>query len=246
MAGLTYNTYVEQLAELSVVPIVSGSNPVTTQDDNFNVIIPSAIEYGELRIYRDLDLLSTVSTNTSFSTSPTIPTLQITQGAFVTIQNVNVVSPAGTTNPNSGTRIPLLPVAKEYLQYTWPSISGSGTPQYFAMVNQNTFQFGPWPDGSYTLEIVGTVRPETLSSSNTTTFISQYLPDIFLMASMIYVSGYQRNFGKQADDPAMAQSYEVQYQTLLKGATVEEYRKKFSASAWSSISSSPVATPARG
>jgi hypothetical protein len=44
----------------------------------------------------------------------------------------------------------------------------------------------------------------------------------------------------------MAQSYESQYQALLKGATVEEYRKKYAASGWTSTSTSPVATPGRG
>jgi hypothetical protein len=67
-----------------------------------------------------------------------------------------------------------------------------------------------------------------------------------IMASMVYVSAYQRNFGRQSDDPAMAQSYEGQYQALLKGAAVEEARKKFEASGWSSQSPSPVATPSRG
>jgi hypothetical protein len=66
------------------------------------------------------------------------------------------------------------------------------------------------------------------------------------MASMIFISGYQRNFGRQSDDPQMAQSYETQYMTLLKGATVEEFRKKYQSSGWTSMSPSPVATPGRG
>jgi hypothetical protein len=85
-----------------------------------------------------------------------------------------------------------------------------------------------------------------LSATNTTTFISLYLPDVFIMASMIYISAYQRNFGRMSDDPQMAQSYEAQYQTLLKGAVVEEARKKFESSGWTSQSPSPVATPSRG
>ena len=32
---------------------------------------------------------------------------------------------------------------------------------------------------------------------------------------MIYVSAYQRDFGRQSDDPQMALSYESQYQALL-------------------------------
>jgi hypothetical protein len=237
MPGLTFATYKTALATLSVVP---------ETDANWLSILSDAIEYAELRIYRDLDLLSTVQSNISFATTASNSKVSITQGTFVTLQNVNVITPAGTTNPEVGTRVPLLPVSKEYIQYSWPSATNAGVPQYFAMIDERTFSLGPWPNAAYTLEIIGTVRPATLSASNTTTFISQYLPDLFLMASMIFISGYQRNFGRQSDDPQMAQSYESQYQALLKGATVEEYRKKYQSSGWTSMSPSPVATPGRG
>jgi len=85
-----------------------------------------------------------------------------------------------------------------------------------------------------------------IGNGNGVSFISQYLPDLLIMASMIYISAYQRNFGRQSDDPQMAQSYESQYQTLLKSATVEEARKKFEAAAWSSQSPAQVASPTRG
>jgi len=237
MPGLTYATYKSTLATLSVVP---------ETDPNWLAILPSAIDYSELRIYRDLDLLSTVSTNTSYSTAANTSKVALASGTFVTLQNVNVITPAGTGNPDAGTRVPLLPVTKEYIQYAWPSATNAGVPQYFAMIDEKSFSLGPWPNATYTLEIIGTIRPPTLSAVNTTTFISEYLPDLFLMASMIFISGYQRNFGRQSDDPAMSQSYESQYQALLRGATVEEYRKKFAASGWTSISPSPVATPGRG
>ena len=237
MPGLTYTTYKTALATLSVVP---------ETDANWLSILPSAIDYAELRIYRDLDLLSTVSTNTTYSTTTNASKVSLAAGTFVTLQNVNVITPAGTTNPDSGTRVPLLPVTKEYIQYAWPSSTNAAVPQYFAMIDEKSFSLGPWPNAAYTLEIVGTVRPPSLSVSNPTTFISEYLPDMLLMASMIFISGYQRNFGRQSDDPAMAQSYESQYTALLRGATVEEYRRKFQASGWTSISPSPVATPGRG
>lgn len=139
----------------------------------------------------------------------------------------------------------------------YPSPTYAATPIYFAPQKQsstgttsstqtlNTFLIAPFPDGPYTLEIVGTYRPSSLSSTNETTFISQNMPDIFIMASMIYISAYQRNFGRQSDDPAMAISYESQYQALLKSATVEEFRKKFEAGGWSSMSPAVVATPGR-
>lgn len=254
MAGLTYNEYVTQLAELAVVPL-ENTDPVTTKDSNFNIIIPAAIDYAELRIQRDLDLLSTVTSNITLgapvTTAANQSTISTAQGTFVTIQNINVITPQGVSAPDSGTRNALLPVSKEYLQYAWPSSANANVPKFFAMLNERTMILGPWPDKAYSVEIIGTARMKTLAPTNTTStatsnFISLYLPDMLLMASMIYISGYQRNFGRLNDDPAMAQTYESQYQALLKGATVEEYRKKFSASAWTSTSSSPVATPGRG
>jgi hypothetical protein len=65
------------------------------------------------------------------------------------------------------------------------------------------------------------------------------------MASMVFISAYQRNFSASADDPNMAINYEKTYQTLLKGAMGEELRKRFRASAWSSEAPSPAATSVR-
>ena len=88
-----------------------------------------------------------------------------------------------------------------------------------------------------------------MSSSNVTTYISLYLPEILIMASMIYISGYQRNFAlsaSQPNDPSMPINYEQQYQALIKGATIEEFRKKFQAGGWTSMSPAVVASPTRG
>lgn len=86
----------------------------------------------------------------------------------------------------------------------------------------------------------------TIAATNDTSFISTYLPDVMIMASMIYISAYQRNFGRINDDPQMAQTYESQYQALLRGAGIEEARKKFQAGAWTAYSPATVASPTRG
>lgn len=229
-AGLTYSQYVTQIANLAIVP---------ETDPNFQILIPQMVTYSENRIYRDLDLLSTVQTYNQAATAANVRTVSIPSGTFVTIQNVNALT-------NTTTRNPLLPVTKEFLDNVWGAPSGATLPKYFTVLNDTTLVFGPWPDAIYPLEIVGTIRPDSLSSTNTTTFISLYLPDLFIMASMVFISAYQRNFGRQSDDPQMAMSYEAQYQTLLKGAMVEEFRKKFESAGWTSMSPSPIAAPTRG
>lgn len=256
MPGLTYNTYVTQIAEMAVV---------SEDDPNFQIIIPAMIQYAELRINRDLDLVSTSTSihgpefilsagnrNISLKDADGNNTIELPDGSgyFVVSEQLNLILPTGQTNPDGpdAYRQPLLPTTKEFLDAVYGSNQSAnrGVPKYFAAFNETLFFVGPVPDNEYYVEIVGTFRPNAISASNTTTFISKYLPDLFVMASMIYISAYQRNFGRQSDDPQMAQSYESQYQALLKGAMVEEVRKKYEASAWSSQSPSPVATPTRG
>jgi hypothetical protein len=235
---MNYTEYVQQIATMAVVPV---------NDPNYQIIIPQMINYAELRMQRDLDFLSTMTSNTTYSLTANTNILNIATGAFITLQTIQVQNSAGTITP-------LLPVTKEYLQNVWGSSGSPGTPQLFAVYGGDaasggeTFQnvmFGPWADTSYNVILTGTIRAEPLSATNTTTYISVYLPDLMIMASMIYISAYQRNFGRMNDDPQMAQSYESQYQALKASAMVEESRKKFQAAAWSSMAPAPVASPTR-
>ena len=237
MVGLTYDTYITQIALMAVVP---------TTDPNFQSAVPSMISYAELRMYRDLDLLYTSSSVIGYSVSSGTRTITIPSGTLVVSEQINVLTPAGSVNPETSTRVPLLPTTKEFLDNVYGSSSLTGVPKYFVPFNDNLFYVGPFADATYNVEIVGTIRPAPLSPTNTTTFISQYLPDLFVMASLIDVSAYQRNVGRISDDPQMAQTYESQYKELLKGATIEEFRKKFESAAWSSMDPSPIATPSRG
>ena len=239
--GLTYSTYKTQIATLAVV---------AETDTAFITILPQMITYAENRIYRDLDFLFTSTSVTGYSLTAGLRSLTIPEGTLVVSEQINILTPAGQTNPDGGsvTRNGCLPTTKEFLDAVYGSnlSANRAMPRYFVPFNDNLFLFGPVPDAAYGVEIIGTYRPASLSSSNTETFISKYLPDVFIMASMIYVSGYQRNFGRANDDVQMAVTYESQYQTLLKGAAVEEARKKFQASAWSSQGPAPIATPSRG
>jgi hypothetical protein len=242
--GLSYsgtvagtNSYIDQIATMAVVDV---------NDPAYQTILPQMITYAENRMYRDLDFMFTSTSVTGYTISGGSRSITVPQGTFVVLEQINLITPPGQPNPNAGTRNPLLPTTKEFLDAVYGSSSYTGLPQYFTPFDDNVFLVGPFADQTYYVEMVGTYRPDSLSATNTTTFISLYLPDVFIMASMIYVSAYQRNFGRQSDDPQMAQSYETQYQTLLKGAAVEEARKKFESSGWTSQSPSPVATPSRG
>jgi hypothetical protein len=235
-------SYVTQIATMAVVPVT---------DAAYLTILPQMIAYAELRMYRDLDFLFTSATTTAYGLTVGSRIINVNDetfpnGTLVVPEQINVITPAGISNPDLGTRTPLLPTTKEFLDATYGSSGYTGTPIYWVPFDSYTFLVGPYPDANYTVEIVGTYRPASLSTTNKTTFISLNLPDLMIMASMVYISAYQRNFGRANDDPQMAVTYESQYQTLLKSALSEENRKKFEAAAWSSQSQSTTATPTRG
>ena len=240
---LTYDSYVTQMATMAVV---------SPTDTAFVAIIPQMLNYAELRIQRDLDLLAS-QTSTSILLPASSNTINLGVNDLLTVQTVNVVV--------NGVPTPLIPTTKEFIQNMFPDPTQTGTPQYFAMYGgdygsggdvYNYVLVGPTPNVQYTVNLTGTIRTPSLykfagtANSNTSnTYISAYYPDMLIMASMVYISAYQRNFGRMSDDPAMAQSYEGQYQVLLRAANMEESRKRFGGSAWSSMSTPPAATPSR-
>lgn len=221
--SLDYGTYVNQISNLLVIP---------SSDTNFITMLPGMIDYAEQRIYRELNLLTTQIRNTSGFLTPNSRTLALStsQGTFVSVQDINVVTPSSLSVTTGGTRNPLFPGAISIIDFLYPSevaTSSAAVPEMWAMVDQTTIVVGPSPGSSYQVEVIGTIRPTPLSASNSSTFLTQSLPDLFIAASMIFGMGYQRDFGANTDTPQGSQSWEAQYRTLIMSAGMEEVRKKY-------------------
>jgi len=237
MSGFDYNQFNVSFANMLVV---------STTDVNYQTMLPFAIGDAEQRCYRDLDLLNTVvrdltgvltAGNRGFN-------LPAANGTFEVVDSIYVITPVGTTADN-GTRNEVIPASRQFINVLYPSVIGSGVPQWFAMTTQTSVIFGPWPDQAYNAEVVGTIRPNSLSSTNITTILTVYLPDLFFAAAMVFGAAYQQNFAATGDNPQMAVNWEQHYDQLLKSAEVEEARKKFTSEGWSSKSPAPLATPPR-
>lgn len=236
MAGYTYETF------RTAIQTLCASQSL---DQPFDTIFPSAIIYAEQRIYRELDLISTVIEVTPVTTLVTAQRRVELPHTIVAINSISILTPAGS-NALTGTRIPLAPVTQDVLNMLWPGNVVTGVPKMFAMLDQWTIMLGASPDDAYATEILATTRPAELSASNATTFLSERLPDLLIAAAMVFMSGYMRNFGAQASDPAQAVSWEAQYEKLKASATTEEERKYFWGSSWSSQPISTTAQPQRG
>jgi hypothetical protein len=235
----TYTTWGETLANLC--------GQATTSNPEFEQYKPSVIMYAENRMYRELNLLATVIRDTSSTLTPNSRnfTLPSGSGRFVVVYGVNVFTPALTTD----TRVQLVPTTRDAIDQAWPSetaASETTVPTMWAPITDQTLIVGPPPGDSYTVEVIGTIRPTALSEDNPTTYLSTYLPDAFMAASMISMTGSMKNWGAQGDDPKMALSWENQYQTLMKGVSLQDAQQKFAAISWTSQEPQPYAQPQRG
>lgn len=249
----TYNTFVIQLGTMAVVNLQTVAGVVAGSGDaNFDILTPQAIQYAELRIQRDLDLLPSLTSRT-YALNAGSSTLTLSANDFVVVQDVLV-------NIN-GTQTPLLEVDKTFLQNVYPPSSTPAPPAYFALTGgdlatggntSNYIMVGPPPDNNYPVSVLGTIRLPSLAQYNTapsagsaTTWISTNLPDLMLQAAGVYLAEYQRNFGEASSDPQMGLTYELQYQGLLASARSEQWRSKGEASGWTPLAASPAATPSR-
>lgn len=239
MSQLNYSSYITETANMV---------PIGSTDPGFVTMLPGAIEYAEQRCYRELDLLQTQITDdsgqlTALDRNFTLPT---SIGTFITVDQVNLITPAGTPS-TSGSRVPLMAVSPEFIDVVYPSNTTrwAGQPKYYGRRSDDLIILGPAPNSSYYVEVIGVQRPQALSSANSSTPLTIYVPDLFFACSMIFVSGYMRNFGAQASDPQMSQSWEMQYKTLFQSASVEQARAKFHSEGWTSEQPSPTATPPR-
>ena len=205
---------------------IANQVPVDKSSTQFQSFLPAAINYAEQRIYRELNLLTTrirnsSSTCTANSRSFTIPNAT---GSipFTTVTEISIIV--------AGNRNVLMSAAKKLVDTVAPTdtaTSASAVPSMYYLLNQQTAIFGPSPGSAYTVEVTGTYRPAPLSASNTTTFLTNYLPDLFVAASMVYSGNNMRDFGIEGGNAALAQSWEQQYEALFASANSEETRKRY-------------------
>lgn len=229
--SITYSTYVQRFADLS---------GTLKSDVNPSILIPGAIDYAEQRIYRELNLITMQVTDATGSLSSDSRTLLLstTAGTFISVQEVNVLSPSSIATSSQGaTRNKLAPAALNWVNYLYPSekssaySSSASIPSLFAIKDDTTLIVGPAPDAPYHVEVIGTQRPTPLSASNSSTFLTRVLPDLFVAATMVFACGYvkDKNIGSplSGDITAASNYWEGEYQKLYKSALAEDVRVKY-------------------
>lgn len=241
------------LAMSSTITAPATALPSTVND--FNNILPRCIEFTEDMMLRDpdLDFLQIRTTDATTATASGVRTLTVAAAVNVPF-TLNLISPVGTASPEAGTRNAVQRVSIDFINALYPAATGTlGLPRYFAITDNALAasssnlqaRLAPTPDGAYQAEWYGVSKPAPLSATNTSNFLSLNVPDLYISASMVFMSGYQRNFGAQADDPKMAVSWSALYQEQKRGAAIEQARLKAQSAGWTAYAPTPSATPPR-
>ena len=250
---LSYNAWVQNVAVMAVVNCAETAGVYAFTDAPLITITPQILAYAESRISRDLNFLSSMTSN-AYTLTAFQQVFPLTPTDFLTVQTIEV----GPTLQNT---TPLIPVSKELIQNCYSGIFSAGQPRYFAMYGDNfgdeqdiatNILLGPQPNYAYAMRITGTQRAPSLytnavsgSADTEYTYISQWFPDMLMMASMVYISAFQRQFSATSDDVQMAMTYEKQYQMLRLGAIAEEDRRRQQGSGWTAYGTPTSATPTR-
>jgi hypothetical protein len=105
---------------------------------------------------------------------------------------------------------------KEY----WPNGASTGIPKYYSVWDQNTFYIAPTPNANFTVELGYIYRPEQLSPTTPTTWISTNAPEALLYACLIQAYLYT----KGPDN--MLQQFQNAYKMAIQGLGIEQQGRR--------------------
>ena len=100
-----------------------------------------------------------------------------------------------------------------------PDRSVEGSPKYYSWDDDVTLMLAPTPNAATaagTLDLSYTYRPDQLSGTQTTTWLSLNAPDLLLHACMLEVLTFEK-----AEQDTIA-DYTAKYQQALQGVVLEE------------------------
>ena len=189
----------------------------TETDSNVltDTIVNDIIEHAELKIFReiDLDVFKKYKTANLTIGDPFVAMPGATPKLFAAVRYVQIF---GTDN----VRFTLEKKDSSFINEYVPNRTITGTPKYYANWDNDTILLAPTPDATYTVELAYYAQPTGLSSSNTTTWVSNNAPLLLLYACLVEAFKFLKG---PAD---MLNVYTQSYQTELQVLAQEQMGKK--------------------
>ncbi len=132
------------------------------------------IRLGESRLIRDLDLdlFNTVVGGTFTATVNTLA------------KPSDLIDTNSLTYLNAGNRVPLEQRSYDYIM-DYSNGAANGPPLYFAELDSSNFILGPTPDSNYTYSLQYTLRPQSITVTQTNSWMGDHVGDALFYACLI-------------------------------------------------------------
>jgi len=199
---MTYAELVQKIRDYTEVD----SNVLTS------TIVDGFIENAEFRILRDVDS----DNNRRYATA----SLVASQRFIDTPDNLLVVRSAQIVNGGSGSTRNFLEYRDTSYMSEYNSTGATGEPKYYSMWDQDTIVLAPTPDSAYEIQLNYILKDQGLSSTNTTTYLSQNFPNGLLYACLVEAF----SFLKGPND--LLQLYEGKYKQVVEGFSIEQMGRR--------------------
>jgi hypothetical protein len=199
---MTYSELLQKIRDYTEVD----SNVLTDS------ICDGFIENSEFRILRDVDS----DNNRRYATANLI-----TSQRFInTPSGLLVVRSAQIVDGGSGSTRNFLEYRDTSFMSEYNSTGATGEPKYYSMWDKDTIVIAPTPDSTYEIQLNYILKDEGLSSTNTTTYLSQNFPNGLLYACLVEAF----SFLKGPND--LLQLYEGKYKQVVEGFSIEQMGRR--------------------
>ena len=175
-----------------------------------STILDGFIENAEYRIFRDVDS----DNNRRYATANLITSDRFIDrpAGLLVVRSAQIVDSDGSSQPDN----------REFLQYRDTSFMSefnptgeTGVPKYYSLWDEQKIVVAPTPDATYTIQLNYILKDPGLSSTNTTTYISQNFPNGLLYACLIEAYGFLKGPQDQLT------LYENRYKQAVEAFSIE-------------------------
>jgi hypothetical protein len=180
-----------------------------------STIVDGFIENAEFRILRDVDS----DNNRRYATANVAASdrfIRIPDNLLV-VRSAQIIDSDGVGAADN----------REFLEYRdtsymseYNSTGVTGVPKYYSMWDEDNIVMAPTPDATYTIQLNYILKDPGLSSTNTTTYISQNFPNGLLYACLVEAF----SFLKGPND--LLQLYEGKYKQVVEGFSIEQMGRR--------------------
>jgi hypothetical protein len=180
-------------------------------------IVQNFIRNVEYRIFRDTDADYSREYATSYFTAnnPYVALPDDSGGeGSTTSRRALIVRSVLATNTSSD-QIALQPRDDTFIT-EYNEKGTTGFPKYYAMFRENSIFVAPTPNQAYPVQLEYVYTPDSLSPTQTTTYISNNAPNLLLYGCLVEAYGYLKG------PMDMYKLYEEKYNSTLQGFALEQ------------------------